>query len=228
MTKLTKKHIYELIIRIILHILIILGLTYDTTMDNGVFKILSLSAVWFFYFAKIISRLIPTKNESMGNQKIFPQNFKQTKIKTIKRDNKPAILTAITWIIPNIIIWILYFKNIINKDILLIISTFFGICDLLCILIYCPFQKLLMKNRCCNTCRIYNWDFIMMFTPLFVAPNLYNWTLLGLSLIVFITWETKYYQFPERFHPETNKSLKCNNCKELMCKNKLRLIKGGK
>lgn len=228
MTKLTKKHIYELIIRIILHILIILGLTYDTTMDNGTFKILSLSAVWFFYFAKIIARLIPTKNESMGNQKIFSQNFKPTKIKTIKRDNKPAILTAITWIIPNIIIWILYFKNIINKDILLIISTFFGICDLLCILIYCPFQKLLMKNRCCNTCRIYNWDFIMMFTPLFVAPNLYNWTLLGLSLIVFITWETKYYQFPERFHPETNKNLKCKNCKELMCKNKLRLIKDGK
>ena len=60
----------------------------------------------------------------------------------------------------------LYFLNVIDLGIVVIISLAFSVCDLICILFFCPFQTWMMHNRCCTTCRIYNWDFAMMFTPL--------------------------------------------------------------
>lgn len=81
-----------------------------------------------------------------------------------------------------------------------------------------------MRNKCCTTCRIYNWDFAMMFTPLWVVPDLLNYYLVGLSLIVFFHWEINHYKHPERFYEETNYNLRCSECKELMCKNRLRKV----
>ena len=64
----------------------------------------------------------------------------------------------------------------------------------------------------------------MMFTPLIVIPNFYNYSLVFLSLIILLTWEISYNKHTERFHEETNEFLKCKNCKELLCKNKLRKV----
>ena len=51
------------------------------------------------------------------------------------------------------------------------ISVLFYVCDLICVLIWCPF-RLIMKNRCCTTCRIFNWDHLMMFSPLIFVGGL--------------------------------------------------------
>ena len=128
------------------------------------------------------------------------------------------------WLLLNGIIFSLYFCGVIDRDLLMVIAMAFSVCDLICVLVVCPFQLLFMRNKCCNTCRIYNWDFAMMFTPLWVVPSVYNYILVGLSLIVFFHWEINHHRHPERFYEETNSCLRCHNCKELMCKNKLRKV----
>ena len=224
MTQITKNHWIELIIRFTLFILTISSYIVSETTGNFKFQVITYITIWVFFMYKMIRRLIPEKIAPAGNQKLFKKNFLQTEIKSIKKDNKTTFKVAIFWLIPNIILWTLYFSNIFDSGIMMIIAMFYSVCDLICILYFCPFQKWIMKNRCCNTCRIYNWDYIMMFTPLMVIPTLYNYTLVGLSVLVFLIWEISYNKNPEKFHDETNDFIKCKNCKELMCKNKLRKV----
>ena len=66
----------------------------------------------------------------------------------------------------------------------MLISLFYAVCDRICVLFFCPFQVWIMKNRCCVHCRIYRWDYVMMFTPLLFVPGPYSWSLLGLALIL--------------------------------------------
>ena len=80
-----------------------------------------------------------------------------------------------------------------------------------------------MKNKCCGTCRIYNWDYAMMFTPLLFVPGYYSWTLLGASLILLLRWEVAVYLHPERFSEATNACLACQNCPEKLCQHKRQL-----
>jgi hypothetical protein len=57
--------------------------------------------------------------------------------------------------------------GILDDGIMILLCSAYSICDIICILFFCPFQTWFMKNKCCSTCRIYNWDYAMMFTPLF-------------------------------------------------------------
>ena len=94
---------------------------------------------------------------------------------------------------------------------------------MICILFFCPFQTWFMKNRCCAVCRIYNWDFAMMFTPYLFIPNGYTWSLLGMSLLLLIRWEITVHRHPERFAENTNAALSCKNCEEKLCHHKKQL-----
>ena len=128
------------------------------------------------------------------------------------------------WIVLSLFVGFLYYIDIIDPGFLILLSLALSVLDIICIVFFCPFQSWILKNRCCTTCRIYNWDFAMMFTPLWVAPGLLNYYLVGLSLIVFFHWEINHHRHPERFYENTNSCLSCKNCKELMCKNKWRRV----
>ena len=117
----------------------------------------------------------------------------------------------------------LYFTGIIDKGILILIAIVYSICDIICILYFCPFQTWFMKNRCCTTCRIYNWDFAMMFTPLVFIPSLYTYSLLGCAVLLLLRWEITYRLHPERFSVLTNKCLDCSRCEEKLCSHKKQL-----
>ena len=65
-------------------------------------------------------------------------------------------------------------KDVIDKYFLFMVGLAYGVCDIICILFFCPFQTWFMKNRCCTTCRIYNWDFAMLCTPFLLIPGFYN------------------------------------------------------
>lgn len=80
-----------------------------------------------------------------------------------------------------------------------------------------------MKNKCCSTCRMYNWDYAMMFTPLFFIRKPYSWSLLALSVALLIRWEITFYLHPERFSEKTNDYLQCKNCTEKLCAHKKQL-----
>lgn len=77
----------------------------------------------------------------------------------------------ILWCLLIAAIGLLHRFGVIDRTALFMISVLFYVCDLICVLIWCPF-RLIMKNRCCTTCRIFNWDHLMMFSPLiFMAAS---------------------------------------------------------
>lgn len=181
--------------------------------------------LWFIWFIDMICQLIPIKNHiPLGSQKLFRQRFRPIREKInypalknhILSTTKAAGKVMLLWVALVVTIGILFFFNIIDKKILLLISIGFYVCDLICVLIWCPF-RLILKNRCCTTCRIFNWDHLMMFSPLVFMGGFYALSLFVLSLIVWLVWEVSILIYPERFWEFSNDALKCSNCTDKLC-----------
>jgi hypothetical protein len=184
-----------------------------------------LGIIWLIFVVEMILRFFPSKIESMGCQKQFKKNYipSETCEKPKSQSWKVTFLVAFLWLLLNGIIGGLYFADIIDRGILLLVCLAYSVCDMICILFFCPFQTWFMKNKCCTGCRIYNWDYAMMFTPLVFIANPYTWSLLGCALILLLRWEISYRLYPERFSENTNESLSCANCKEKLCSHKKQL-----
>lgn len=181
--------------------------------------------IWLVFVVEMILRFFPSGAESMGCQKQFARNFVPTNKecdlkKESRKQLRSIIFVAFIWILLNGIIGFLYFKEVIARGVLLLIALAFSVCDMVCILFFCPFHTWIMKNKCCVSCRIYNWDYAMMFTPLLFYVDFYSWSLFGLGLALLIKWEITAYRHPERFLEKANASLKCVNCKEKLCHHK--------
>jgi hypothetical protein len=138
-------------------------------------------------------------------------------------DNNAVMLVALIWISFNAVFGALHMMGILDDGIMLILCCAYSVCDLICILFFCPFQSWFLKNKCCSTCRIYNWDYAMMFTPLFFVRESYTWSLLILSVALMLRWEITFYRHPERFSEATNGYLGCRNCTEKLCTHKNQL-----
>lgn len=183
-----------------------------------------LMVIWLVYAAEMISRFFPSRLESMGCQKQFQRNYKPTDEACPElQSTKRTLSVALAWLLLNGIIGALYYTGIIDAGILILISLAYGVCDMICILFFCPFQTWFMKNRCCTVCRIYNWDFPMMFTPFIFIPSVFTWSLLLMSLLLLGRWELSIKLHPERFSERTNANLACVNCQEKLCHHKKQL-----
>ena len=204
---------------------------FDIMRDFNFFK--SFNVVHVFYViwcVDIVSQLMPLKGYfSIGSLKHFKEFMKDVNIKEeishIKNmlskqisANVGAFKVLILWLCLTVAIGCLKIFGIISHKEIFLISALFYVCDLICVLFFCPFQKWIMKNKCCATCRIFNWDHMMMFSPFIFVVGFYTWSLVVLSLISMLIWEFTYYSHPERFFEETNAGLKCKNCKEKMCR----------
>lgn len=194
-----------------------------------------LTVIWLAFMINMLLRFFPSKLESMGCQKYLKKNFKPVPGKEDKPQSiQPGVRTfiaAASWFALNGVIAALYFLSIIDAGILVLVSMAYSVCDIICILFFCPFQTWMLKNKCCTTCRIYNWDYAMMFTPFIFIPNFYTWSLLGVALIMLAAWEISVRRHPERFCESHNKSLACAMCDEKLCRNKRQLqgfLKKGK
>ena len=187
-----------------------------------------LSIIWIIYVVEMVLRFFPSKIESMGCQKQFARNYIPTG-KEFRKDSmtsgKTVIFIAVIWLAFNAIFGVLYHLGIFDRGILILISLAFGVCDMICILFFCPFQTWIMKNKCCTSCRIYNWDFAMMFTPLVFIPDIFSQSLFTLGMLLLIKWEIKAARHPEYFSEVTNKCLSCGQCQEKLCTHK-RQLKG--
>ena len=183
-----------------------------------------LSIIWIVFVFEMVLRFFPSSLESMGCQKQFRKNFMKTE--EVSPEGQPPRITLLVlavWLLLNAIIGVLYFTGVIDRGILLLISLAYSVCDMICILFFCPFQTWFMKNKCCGSCRIYNWDYAMMFTPLIFIKNFYAWSLLGIALLLVLCWELSVLLHPERFSENTNACLSCQNCKEKLCSHKVQL-----
>lgn len=109
-----------------------------------------------------------------------------------------------------------------QEQALIVWVLFYFLFDMICVVLWCPVQLLVMRNRCCTTCQIFNWDAIMTVTPLLlIAGDLacawFAWPLLMLALVILVRWELAFARHPERFDERTNASLACANCKDKLC-----------
>ena len=163
---------------------------------------------WAVFVVEMVLRFFPSRYESPGCQKQFARNYIKTgSTDLVIPDNHAAVLVALIWIVFNGIFGILYMAGVLDDGIMILLCSAYSVCDIICILFFCPFQTWFMKNKCCSSCRIYNWDYAMMFTPLFFL----------------IRWEVTFFLHPERFSEKTNGYLACRNCTEKLCVHKKQL-----
>ncbi len=204
-----------------------LRLDWLETVEKGQFftKFSPLHLLWGVWVIDMADQLFPIrKHIPLGSHKLFVQRFKPIRDKVnvpalkayVTSTTKAAYKVLLLWILLLAAIGLLYFKGILNNKHLFLISVTFYVCDLICVLVWCPF-RLLMKTRCCTTCRIFNWDHMMMFTPMMFVGSFYALSLLGMSLAAMALWELCVFIYPERFWEQTNTALQCSECTDKLC-----------
>ena len=184
-----------------------------------------LHALWLVWVFDMILQIIPIRNKvPLGSQKLFATRFRPIREKInyealrsyILSTTKAAYKVFVLWCGLIAVIGLLYWNGVIGKTGLFLISVCFYVCDLICVLIWCPF-RLLMKTRCCTTCRIFNWDHLMMFSPLIFMGGFYALSLLVLAFLAWLVWEVCIMLYPERFWEHSNVALKCSECTDKLC-----------
>lgn len=183
------------------------------------------------FFIELLSRFIPGAFHPTGMQKNLKSQFVPTPHylkdgiteadrRLIRKLNKQAAITFVVFFILNSIWFVLYFLHIIGVPELVMIMTLYCFGDMICANGFCPYRIFLMKNRCCNVCRIYRWDSVMAVTPLMVILHPLSMSLVAVGVITFLVWEVSFYRHPERFLETCNASLQCKNCKQAICPRK--------
>lgn len=180
--------------------------------------------IWAVFMLIMIRHLIPNNKLTMAWQKARENYYRPDSehdelelLKFVQTQNIRAWRVMLVWLSFNAIFGVLYLLHFISSSDLLMLSVFYFLCDYICILIFCPFQTGIMKNKCCINCRIYDWGHFMMFTPMLFIRQFYSWSLFFTSLVVLIHWEISYNKHPERFWEGSNMTLRCENCKERTC-----------
>lgn len=181
--------------------------------------------LWVIWVIDMVLQIIPIKNKvPLGSQKLFANRFRPITEKInyeslrsyVVSTTKAAYKVFLIWCALIAVIGVLYFTDVIGKTALFMISVVFYVCDLICVLIWCPF-RLILRNRCCTTCRIFNWDHLMMFSPMVFAGGFYAVSLVLLAFLAWLVWELCVMMYPERFWHKSNAALKCSECTDKLC-----------
>jgi len=231
MSKTRGMYFLRLIGRSVVFLVAVLIYIFDKTKFNiasglNFFKEFSpLHLLWGIWMWDMILQLIPIKAHiSIGSQKVFESLFRPIKEKInhkklrqyIKDTTASAYRVMIIWVLLTALITVLHTVGVIDTGIMILIATFFYVCDLICVLIWCPF-RLIMGNKCCTTCRIFNWDHLMMFLPIVALNSLYSWSLVIFAFIIWLIWEICVLAYPERFWEDSNMALRCSECTDKLC-----------
>ena len=183
-----------------------------------------LHVLWILWMLDILQQLIPVKHIALGSHKVFKLRFRPV-MEQINMDAlKKHIITTTKSAYKVMVIWVTLIAalgfgkhiGILTDAHLFLTSVLFYVCDLICVLIWCPF-RLIMGNKCCTTCRIFNWDHIMMFTPMLFVKGFFSISLLVMAFAILIIWELCVALHPERFWEKSNAALKCSECTDKLC-----------
>lgn len=198
---------------------------HDILQGWDFFRKLSwLHLLWVLWIIDMVCQLIPAKDIALGSHKYLKGYFKAAKEQItpqalknhIRATTKSAYVVMLVWVALIAVLGVLKFTGIVLDSHLFLISVAFYVCDLICVLVWCPF-RLTLGNRCCTTCRIFNWDHFMMFTPMLYVKGFFSWSLLGLAIVILLIWELCVLMHPERFWEKTNAALKCSHCTDKLC-----------
>ena len=158
-----------------------------------------------------VLRMLPWSEEDLTASEILRNDIR-------RRRQREIVPVIIFWVIFNALIWLLLDRfGVFNERTALVWTLFYFLFDMICVVLWCPLQLVLMRKRCCTTCQIFNWDGIMTTTPLIPFIGWFPSILVVLSLVVLARWELAFMRHPERFDDRTNASLQCANCKDKLC-----------
>ena len=188
-------------------------------------KISILHILWVIWVVDMFSQLLPIQKKlALGAKKHFSGFFIPVKEavnmealrKYVVSTTKSAYKVMLLWAALICLIGWAFHQGILGERAVFLICVIFYVCDLICVLIWCPF-RLIMKNRCCTTCRIFNWDHLMMFSPFLFLRGFYTVSLLLMAIAVFLVWELCVLVYPERFWEQSNEALRCTACTDKLC-----------
>ena len=186
--------------------------------------------LWVVFMVIMLSHIFPGTFRTMALRKAHKEVYREKEgyselemYRFVQDQNRKAWIVMLVWLIANGVIGFFYLMGVLDRSDLLMFTVFFFLCDYICILVFCPYQTCIMKNKCCVNCRIYDWGHFMMFTPMLFIPNFYSWSLFFTSAVVLIRWELVYAAHPERFWSGSNQILQCANCKDKTCQMKRRV-----
>ncbi len=166
----------------------------------------------------VLHSYIPSKKHVMSTN-IQYDEAKLSKLKS--SNNKRALVSFILYFGALTVIGIIYLSYDFFEEIhIYLLFLVLNLLDYFCILVWCPFKNLILKNSCCYTCRITNWDRLMKFYILIFIPNIYTITLVILGILTFLVWEYQHQVHPERFYSISNEVLRCSSCNVNLCKKK--------
>ena len=213
--------------------IIIFGFMYIQNPENLNFtsseRWIGVDIFWVFLLVDLLWRFIPGKFHHIGQQKYLKRNFKaspnyaQTGAFTErekeykKTTDKRAVFTLAAFFLMNAAWMVLYLLGIFRPQELFGIMLLYFLGDMICVLGFCPFRLIFLRHRCCNVCRIYNWDSVMLVTPIMFVPGWYSWSLGVIAVIYTVLWEVSYYKHPEWFYGSSNTALNCNHCNHGLC-----------
>lgn len=164
-----------------------------------------------FVYTIDVLRVLPWPDEDLTANELMRESIRRRRMREI-------VPVIIFWIVFNVALGLLFDRfGVLNERVILLWVLFYFVFDMICVVLWCPLQLALMRNRCCTTCQIFNWDGMMTATPLLIIGCWFSWILLLLAFVVILRWELAFYRHPERFDERTNASLQCANCKDKLC-----------
>lgn len=184
--------------------------------------------IWGMVLLELLLRFIPGKFHPTGMQKHLKRNFVPTKHyleegitekdrKELKKLDWMGFRVFIAYLLLNAIWFTLYFLHIWGVPELVMIMSLYYFGDMICANGFCPFKLFLMGNRCCNVCRIYNWDAIMGVIPLIVIIHPMSMSLVVVAVIYTGFWELRFRTHPEYFLESCNQTIGCKSCRGAIC-----------
>ncbi|HHV65076.1 MAG TPA: hypothetical protein GXX46_08405 [Peptococcaceae bacterium] len=214
----------KFILRAIIFLITLILALYDLNLLEEIiqFKLLGNIRVyhllWFLLLIELIVVFIPSLSTSLGCGKIYARNYwavnykEEALRKYIQKYNRRALYALIIWLLVLTGIGILYFKALITQTAIFLIVVLFYFADQFCINVWCPFRAWIVRNKCCNACRIYNWGQCMYLSPLIFIPSFWTYSLVIVALAVLLQWEYQHFRYPERFSEISNLYLRCTHC----------------
>ncbi|MBQ2952830.1 MAG: hypothetical protein IJE07_04680 [Clostridia bacterium] len=193
-----------------------------------------LHALWLIWVIDMAAQILPLRTRiALGSQKLWSMRFTPIREvfnasgklaadgvaklkKHILDTTRSALWVLILWTALVAVIGVLAAMGVMTDVALFMAAVIFYVCDLICVLIWCPF-RLIMRNKCCTTCRIFNWDHLMMFSPFLFLKGFFSWSLLAMAIVAWLVWEIAILLHPERFWEGANAALTCAACTDKLC-----------
>ncbi len=191
--------------------------------DFGLFSFYHVA--WLFMMLGMLQVFFPTFNKHVSCGRHLAKHFQPTAqlyteeqlMESVRTNNLGALRSALFWAVLLSVIGLLRYLGILGARGIHLLVVFFYFADEFCINVWCPFRAWVIRNLCCNTCRIFNWGHFMIFSPYLFLPSFWTLSLVAVSAAILLQWEVMHARHADRFSAITNANLQCINCLKAQC-----------